>query len=380
MKYKYRLDKVYNRLIVWLRSLFWNKKKSVCLSWEAADSIAVIFPHGLGDIIMATAFFRKLRALAPQAKITYIGSFVGRLILEEQNLIDQYIVFPSYNAMHGWNAILKHWREVYHVLKQARNKKFDIVIEPFGNTISTLFASFLRANQYVGLEFSNLYKLQTFTVPYQSREHIIDVMMYIFQYTGCKFEFGESCPKIFLSHQQLLEGKEFINANQLNDKLKIGIHPGASVSSRRWKGFVRLIGLLCQNQPDTVICLFCGPGDENFVQNILNHVDEKFKGRVLLVKRSLLEYIAILSTCSHVICNDSSCGHISAALGVPVTVLFAQGDPRFIAPRGANTINIISRDFSCKPCLQNKCPKKTNECFTWITPEIVFDTIKNMLN
>ena len=129
----------------------------------------------------------------------------------------------------------------------------------------------------------------------------------------------------------------------------------------------------------SAVCLFCGPGDDDFVQNILNQVEPDVQPRVLIVKRDMAQYMAILNICTHVICNDSSCGHISAALGRPVTVLFAQGDPRFIAPRGENTVNIISKDFPCKPCLLNECPKHTNECFTWITPEIVLQTVKKQL-
>ena len=379
MEYKYRLDKSMHHILTWIRSLIWHKKRTQALNLQGAISIGVVYPHLIGDVVMATPFFRKLRQIAPHAKITFIGASWAKQILCGQNLVDDFICFKNPRAMLGGRAFIDNWQDVLSVLKKARENEFDIVIEPFGNFVANLFMSFLKAKQYVGIGFSNLSKLQTFTVPYDPAGHLIDGLMRVFETTGCPVQPQERIPKIILTEQQLQFGKEFIAEYQLQNKTIIGIHPGASVPSRRFLGFGQTINLLCRENPQIVICLFCGPGDDNFVQNILNQVEAGFQPRVLIVKRDMAQYMAILNICTHVICNDSSCGHISAALGIPVTVLFAQGDPRFIAPRGENTVNIISRDFPCKPCLLNECPKHTHECFTWITPEIVVQIVKKNL-
>lgn len=380
MKYKYRLDKPMARFAIRLFSCLGPKRQPKQLEFAAANSIAVVYPHLIGDIVMLTPFLRMLRKTAPQAKITFVGANWAKQILSEQNLVDEFVCFKNPRSMLGGRAVIKNFTDILRVVKTLRKKQFDIVIEPFGNFTAALFMHFLRATHYVGVDFSNLHCLQTFTVPYHPNAHLIDGLMELFKCTGTALLPTDYYPKVVLSKQQKQTARQFIQENKLTNKIIIGIHPGASVKSRRWRGFAQLIDLLCQYYTDTVICLFCGPGDEAFVQDIISHVTEAFKERIVVVKRPLAEYLAILSVCSHVVCNDSSCGHISAALGVPVTVLFAQGDPRFIAPRGPNKVNIISRDFPCKPCLQNECPKKTNECFTWITPEIVFEAVKNTLN
>ena len=379
MKYKFRLDKSYNRAFINIRALGWRRPKDKEIALQDCKTIAVVYPHLLGDVVMATPFFRKLRQIAPQAKITFIGANWAKQLLANQNLIDEFICFKNPRAMLGAQVMLKNWRDVWQTLKQSRKQMFDVVIEPFGSTTALLFMSFLRAKHYVGVDFANLSKLQTFTVPYDLASHLIDGLMRVFETTGHPVQPQERIPQIVLTAQQLQFGKDFITEHQLQNKTIIGIHPGASVPSRRFSGFGQTINLLCRENPQIIICLFCGPGDDNFVQNILNQVETDLQPRVLVVKRNMAQYLAILNICTHVICNDSSCGHISAALGVPVTVLFAQGDPRFIAPRGKNAVNIISRDFSCKPCLLNECPKHTSECFTWITPEIVVQSVRKNL-
>lgn len=379
MKYKYRFDKRYHRALINIRALGWHKPKDYEISWQNYKTIGVVYPHLIGDIVMATPFFRKLRQIAPQAKITFIGASWAKQFLNTQHLIDEFICYQNPLAMLGTKAMLKNWRDIGQTLKQARKQTFDVVIEPFGSTTALLFMSFLRAKHYVGVDFANLSKLQTFTVPYDPNGHLIDGLMRVFETTGHPVQPQERIPKIVLTEQQLKFGNAFIAEHHLQNKTIIGIHPGASVPSRRFSGFGQTINLLCKANPQITVCLFCGPGDDDFVQNILNQVEPDVQPRVLIVKRDMAQYMAILNICIHVICNDSSCGHISAALGRPVTVLFAQGDPRFIAPRGTNTVNIISKDFPCKPCLRNACPKHTYECFTWITPEIVLQTVKKQL-
>lgn len=379
MKYKYRFDKRYHRALINIRALGWHKPKDYEISWQNYKTIGVVYPHLIGDVVMATPFFRKLRQIAPQAKITFIGASWAKQFLNTQHLIDEFICYQNPRGMLGIKAMLKNWRDIWQTLKQARKQTFDVVIEPFGSTTALLFMSFLRAKHYVGVDFANLRKLQTFTIPYNPNGHLTDGLMRVFETTGHPVQPQERIPKIVLTEQQLQPGKEFIAQHRLQNKTIIGIHPGASVPSRRFTGFGQTINLLCRTSPQIRVCLFCGPSDDNLIQTILNQVSPDLRSRVLIIKRNITQYISILKICTHVICNDSSCGHISAALGVPVTVLFGQGDPRFIAPRGTNTVNIISKDFPCKPCLRNACPKHTYECFTWITPELVAQTVKKHL-
>jgi len=379
MKYKYRLDKKIFRLLVYFRSLFWYKKPINSLNLYDMDSIAIVYPHLIGDIVMATPFFRMLRQVSPKAKITFIGAIWAKDILSSQNLVDEFICFRNSRAMLGGKAIIKNLKDIFSILKIVRKKQFDIAIEPFGAPSTILFMSFMKAKQYVGMDFSNLHKLQTFTVPYDPQAHLVTGLMKLFECLGIRLVAQNYYPSMLLSVEQQEIGKKFIEKHFLSSKIIIGIHPGASVPGRRWKGFAQTINLLLNTYPNMAICLFCGPDDGQFVQDIISNVDERFRNSVITVKRNIKEYLAILGICTHIICNDSSCGHLSAALKIPVTILFAQGDPKFIAPRAESVVNILSKDFPCKPCLSNICYKNTHECFSWITPEMVFDTVQQSI-
>jgi ADP-heptose:LPS heptosyltransferase len=74
-------------------------------------------------------------------------------------------------------------------------------------------------------------------------------------------------------------------------------------------------------------------------------------GLVLAGRLTVGETAAVLSSCVHVVANDSLLMHLAGAVGVPVTGIFGPTDPALYGPRGAGSgVAWMGERLSCSPC------------------------------
>ena len=75
--------------------------------------------------------------------------------------------------------------------------------------------------------------------------------------------------------------------------------------------------------------------------------------------------------------------HIATATGIPTFGIFEPTDYKRTAPFGKKCY-IIKTGLGCQPCydVERKfhCSKKDIECLTRLTPEYIFEKIKNKIN
>lgn len=110
-------------------------------------------------------------------------------------------------------------------------------------------------------------------------------------------------------------------------------------------------------------------------------VDEAKRLRVgyYHVNTDLEEYIQRLAICNVVICNDSSAGHIAAALGVEVHVIFGPVMSSFARPYSYAPVHVYeNNDVKCRPCDQSGCNNQM-QCLQRISVQEVFNGVKKSL-
>ena len=81
---------------------------------------------------------------------------------------------------------------------------------------------------------------------------------------------------------------------------------------------------------------------------------------------------------------DSGLIHMAAALDVPSILLHGPTSLKRWQPRSENC-KVLSRKFSCSPCLLQKgakkyCKHKIPECMEFLTPDIVIKAINDKLD
>ena len=71
--------------------------------------------------------------------------------------------------------------------------------------------------------------------------------------------------------------------------------------------------------------------------------------------------------------------HIGYAVRTPVVAIFGSTSPEHTGPVGKRDI-VIKKDLDCAPCFERECRKYNLKCMDLITPEMVFDAIKERIS
>jgi len=96
-------------------------------------------------------------------------------------------------------------------------------------------------------------------------------------------------------------------------------------------------------------------------------------------KTSLSELIAILSKAKLLIGNDSGSMHLMSALRKPQIAIFGSTSPKWTSPLNPYS-TVITKNLNCSPCFARTCRYDHYKCMTEISPELVFQTVKNVLS
>jgi lipopolysaccharide heptosyltransferase II len=81
-------------------------------------------------------------------------------------------------------------------------------------------------------------------------------------------------------------------------------------------------------------------------------------GRYDLRGRTALDALAgLLAAAAVYVGNDSGPMHLAAALGAPTLGIFGSTNPVWTRPRGACTTVVAAEDFDCSPCYLRSCPR-----------------------
>ena len=156
-------------------------------------------------------------------------------------------------------------------------------------------------------------------------------------------------PELILSKKSEEFVQDFYKQNNLTNKMVIGIHPGASNTNKQYKNYPEIVeGIkdICQN---AILLVFEGPGESSIVDSVINRTKD-VGIEAVRVQRPVKEYLAIISCCELMICNDSAAGHFAAAYGIPTVVIFGPVKMETAIPRGKGKIVGISKEYECKPC------------------------------
>lgn len=93
-------------------------------------------------------------------------------------------------------------------------------------------------------------------------------------------------------------------------------------------------------------------------------------------KTSLSELGGVLKQMNIVVTVDSGPMHMAAAAGVPVVAIFGATDPGRTGPYGDNHTIITELGLDCRPCLSRTCRRKDLACLSHITPERIFEAVR----
>lgn len=369
-----QLDKI-NKIL----SLFF--KKPVCRREhelnEVKDILVVDFSL-IGDMVMNIPFLQNIKYNCPKAKITMVCMPWAEAVLGDQGLVDEFVIFDGKNKLSGPKQILKNWGQITSTIKSLNKKTYQIGFEPKGDLRHTLFLHYIKCDRSITYNYTGGDFLVTDSFkPLQDTKHLIDEKLDLLRLTGFDINQDTTMPVLKLTDEWKYMADKFKKDNFEENRLVVGLHPGASNVNKQYKFYPEIVARIAAEYEEKIqFCIFEGNGEQEAVDSVCKKLNKK---QYVRVKKSLKEYITLVSVCDCMICNDSAAGHIAAAYGIPVLVIFGPIMDETARPRGIGRVATISKSCECKPCTMPVCPLGTEKCIKSIGVDEVFDEFKKMI-
>lgn len=357
--------------IVWLCSLFSNKSKAVNLA--AARTILVIEYWNVGDIVILLPFLQGLRTACPHARITLLMNPSVKPLLENQNVVDEIRPFRTPWSRHfsrwkKYNPLSSAWTDLVKDLFLLRRNQFDLGFTGRMDVRDNFLLWLIGPSRRIGYGVGGGGLFLTDVVhPDLSRPHRAEVWQHLLTLLGVPMR--DPLPQLWLSESETRFADRFLADRDIrDDDLVIGIHPGARIMTRRWgdKNFEK-VAIQLQVEFRIKLFWFTEPSDQ--------HSTAPESSTCVRVALPFRQFLAVLSRCRLLICNDTGPMHLATAFGVPVVAVFGPQEPRWFGPMGKRNRVVIRPEFWCRPC-SDYCVFDQPYCLRTISPDDVLSSAR----
>jgi ADP-heptose:LPS heptosyltransferase len=338
--------------------------------------ILVIEYWNLGDLVILVPFLRNLRRSFPDARISLLVNASLASFLDGQGIIDEFIPIRVPWAQHfsrwkKYNPFSGHLLPFLRVIWSLRKKRFDWVfsgrMDIRDNVLMWLSGTPRRIGYGIG---GGGFLLTDRVCPDLSRPHRTDVWLQLLPAVGASAE--EYAGTFTLSRKAQEQADRFLRARRIPpDAVVIGFHTGARIPIRRW-GDERFseVALELLQQKDVHVIWFSEPGS---ISNPPRH------DRCHAATLDFEWFLAVLSRCHFLVCNDSGPMHLANLLAVPVVAIFGSTNPVWFGPRGPHDRVVIRPEMWCRPCF-DYCIFDQPYCLRAIEPSEVLQAAIDLLS
>jgi len=294
----------------------------------------------VGDGLLKLPFVRALRALFPDAHITWIAGrensvYSGILAPLVDGLIDEVIDYASI----GISA-----KEFFR--RPLDGRKFDLVIDTQRGALAAFQMRRLCRGVFISPFARFLLSSKKPKAGYKRSKSMLRQMLDLLEIasgttleTPTTLEVPLDAPITAMAEQLLPYGPTYV-----------GLSPGAGGASKCWplENYISLAQRLSADGRVPVFLL--GPMEESWRQDIAAHVpgalfpvqSDKFDRKALLDPRIT---IALAKRLAAAVANDSGIGHMLSAGGMPLITLFGHTPPEKFRPLAADLTLIRATDY-----------------------------------
>ena len=349
--------------------------------WKEIRKVYVRAPNWLGDVIMATPAFARIRAHWIHAEIVCGIKKGHRGIMSGSKSFDSYLDLPS---SRGWKGLRAE-------AKLLRQGGFDLAFL-FPNSPRTALAALMggvphRVGYLQGRRLLMTYGLVAKPPkrkdkkrwgPRREPHPMID-----YWFGLCDLlEMPRVGPKPIL---RLSAEEEARGARRLKESgVDLGrpfavLSPGAAFGpTKLWPNahWATLANLMMEKHPELQLVITPGPGEEGMAEEIARMA----KVQIHLIQDpflSLQELKAVLARAALMVTTDSGPRHIAVAFDTPHVVLMGPTHPGY-TNRNLEKAVILRHELDCGPCHLKVCPLG-HECMTGLVPQEALEGISKLI-
>ncbi|HEX2867708.1 MAG TPA: glycosyltransferase family 9 protein [Ignavibacteriales bacterium] len=322
-----------------------------------AENILIIRLSSLGDILLATPLLRSLKNLYPERKIDFL-------------LRSEYADVLKFNPY--LNDLLFYKKDDNSVLfEKLKSKNYDMVVDLQNN---------LRSRKIVKITGAPVYRFRK-----RSFDKFLLVKFKINRLHDAPqipVRYASSIPGFSLDQEGLdLFLPENEAAGIKAEDNYIAFCPGSRHFTKMWPPeYFASLGKMIKNEGFNVI-LLGGKSD----RDICRRLSMEMPGSIDMSNNdNLFQTASLMKQCRLTVCNDSGLMHTACASGTPVLAIFGSTVKEFgFTPYKNKNLILENNSLSCRPCShigREKCPMGHFKCMMEITPEIVLDNVKRILD
>lgn len=321
--------------------------------------ILIILPNWLGDAIMATPAIELLALHYPNARFTFVGSYVSIEAIKHHPLCEKAVIDETKKASSRLLATYKLARSLgeFSLAITFRNQIHSTLLLRLTKTVVTL----AKNSWHSRLLLSHTPKIKT-------DEHLVE------QYSKLAMINTDSYDGISPALKLYMDKKAF-------DKPTLGLNAGATYgSAKRW--YPERFAEVAAAFSDTFnIIIFGGPNEVEMAKEIQdNLVKLGIDNYVNLAgKTSIEELCSNIAGCSLFVTNDSGPMHVAASYQVPTVAIFGPTKYKETSQWKNDKSAIVRKEMKCSPCMKRECPLGHHECMMSISATEVISRIKTLL-
>jgi heptosyltransferase-2/heptosyltransferase-3 len=352
------------------------------------DSILLIRPDHLGDLLFTTPALRLLRQALPQAHIACLVGPWAQAVVARNPHLDEVLTcpFPWFSRRpkaHPLEPYLVLWQQAW----KLRQRGFDTaVILRFDHWWGAMLAYVADIPRRVGYDVPRVRSFLTHAVPYLPGRHEVEQNLALVsaQTSEVFRDFGSLALEFPLRPEEREWAEQYLAERGLSqDDLMIGLHPGAGAPVKRWRteAFAQVGDTLADEYGGQV--LITGSAAE---RGLAEAIAGRMTTRPLIAagETTLGQLAALLARCRLVIGTDSGPLHLAVAVGTPTVHLFGPVDWRTFGPWGDPARHrVVLSGLPCIPCNRlDYTPRQVADhpCLRLITVEQVLQAASQLLH
>jgi lipopolysaccharide heptosyltransferase II len=335
------------------------------IGMKAPQKILVIKLRAIGDVILATPVLENLRLAFPQAQIDFLTENMCAPIVTGHPALSEILILDRREAGAGWKLI-----------RQVRARRYDLVLDLFGNPRSALLTRLSGASRRVGFRFRvRRYAYNVKVEPRGDRVHEVEFNLDALR----ALEIPIAARKLFVAIDAESENfvARFWRENGLENRLVIGLNASGGWYTKRWplEAFAQL-GERLQRELNAVVLLLWGPGEYDDVKTIARLMPQP---PLLAPSTNLKQLAALLARLALLVSNDSGPLHLAAAMGTRVAGIYGPTRPDLQGPWGEGHAIAVKTGLPCLGCNGVTCKIVTHDCMKKLPVEAVWEAAKKSL-
>lgn len=293
----------------------------------------IIKPSSLGDIVLALPALNALRKSFPDAKITWLVRPEFAPLLENHPDLNDLIIFDRKLLGKAW-FYPSAFASLLSFIRRLQRSKFDAVIDLQGLFRTASLAWLTRCKIRFGIAKARELAHFFYTHKVEQDQDCIHLVDYYLKIIKTITDSEVQVCFVF-PHDPDADGS--VSALLKNHDIKPDNYavfiPGSAHSDKCWP--IRRFAALADKISSHFHLSIAATGTESeketveSLKNLANVPIANIAGQT-----SLTELISLLQAAKLVVTNDTGPGHIAAALGTPLVMMFGRSNPARVAPYG----------------------------------------------